>query len=105
MTSGLVRRPHYEEVLAAAIKDKESKHGILSVPMQRFAIEAINNPLFQRVQATLEGSLEAQEKKVIEAKVFEENLTRAALDAKIPKADYKWATKNLNPPPLKGVFL
>jgi len=99
MTSGLVRRPHYEEVLAAAIKDKESKHGILSVPMQRFATEAINNPLFQRVQATLEGSLEAQEKKVIEAKVFDENLTRAAMDAKIPKADYKWATENLNPPP------
>ena len=47
MTSGLVRRPHYEEVLAAAIKDKESKHGILSVPMQRFATEAINNLLFQ----------------------------------------------------------
>ena len=103
MTSGLVRRPHYEEVLAAAIKDKESKHGILSVPMQRFATEAINNPLFQRVQATLEGSLEAQEKKVIEAKVFEQNLTRAAMDAKIPKADYKWATENLNPPPPPAV--
>ena len=26
MITGLVRRPHYEEVLAAAIKDKESKH-------------------------------------------------------------------------------
>ena len=40
MTSGLVRRPHYEEVLAAAIKDKESKHGISSVSMQRFATES-----------------------------------------------------------------
>ena len=44
MTSGLLRRPHYEEVLAAAIKDKEST---------RFATEAINNPLFQRIQARL----------------------------------------------------
>ena len=43
--------------------------------------------------------MEAQEKKVIEAKVFDENLTRAAMGAKIPKADYKWATENLNPPP------
>ena len=99
MNSGLVRKPHYEEVLAAAIREKTSKHGILSVPMQRFATEAVNSPLFQRVQATLEGSLEAQEKKTIEAKIFEQNLTKAAMDAKIPRADYKWATENLNPPP------
>ena len=52
--SGLQRRPHYEEVLNAAIKDQNSQHGVLSVPMQRFASQAINNPLFQRVQATLE---------------------------------------------------
>ena len=98
MITGLVRRPHYEEVLAAAIKDKESKHGILSVPMQRFATDAINNPLFQRVQATLESSLQEQEKKVIEAKVFDQNLTKAAMDANVPKMDYKWATENLFPP-------
>ena len=52
-TAGLVRKPHYEEVLNAAIKDEKSQHGIISVPMQRFATNAINNPLFQRVQATL----------------------------------------------------
>ena len=45
-TQGLVRRPTFEEVLAAAIKDENSKEGLLSVPMQRFASQMINNPLF-----------------------------------------------------------
>ena len=60
--TGLVRRPHFEEVLNAAIKDQNSTHGIISVGMQRFATEAINNPLYQRVRATLEAELEGQEK-------------------------------------------
>ena len=49
MTSGLRRRPQYEEVLAAAIKDKASQHGVLGVGLQNFATRAINNPMFQRV--------------------------------------------------------
>jgi len=60
--TGLVRRPHFEEVLNAAIKDQNSTHGIISVGMQRFATEAISNPLYQRVRATLEADLEGQEK-------------------------------------------
>jgi len=60
--AGLTRKPHYEEVLNAAIKDEKSQHGILSVPMQKFATNAINNPLFQRVQATLTENLDNQQK-------------------------------------------
>ena len=97
--SGLVRRPHFEEVLDAAIKDRNSTHGILSVGMQRFATEAINNPLYQRVRATLEGELEGQERNLMEAKIYDQNLQRASMEAKAPKADVKWVTENLNPPP------
>ena len=97
--TGLVRRPHFEEVLNAAIKDQHSTHGIISVGMQRFATEAINNPLYQRVRETLEAELEGQEKKLIETKVYDQNLQRASMQAKVPHADYKWATENLNPPP------
>ena len=97
--SGLVRRPHFEEVLDAAIKDRNSTHGILSVGMQRFATEAINNPLYQRVRATLEGALEGQERNLMEAKIYDQNLQRASMEAKAPKADVKWVTENLNPPP------
>ena len=87
--SGLVRRPHFEEVLNAAIKDQESTHGILSVGMQRFATEAIANPLYQRVKATLEGSLEAQERKLVDTKIYDQNLHRASAEAQVPHADFK----------------
>ena len=82
--TALVRRPHYEEVLNAAIKDENSKHGILSVPMQRFATQAINNPLFQRVQATLENKLETEQRQVLEQRGFQDNLTRISVEAKVP---------------------
>ena len=83
-TQGLVRRPHYEEVLAAAIKDQNNQHGLLSVPMQRFATEAINNPLFQRVQSTIESKLSTEQKQVLEQRGFEQNLTRLSVDARVP---------------------
>ena len=69
-TQGLRRKPHYEEVLSAAIKDETSQHGILSVPMQRAASNAINNPLFQRIQMTLAEQMEVQQKTVMEQQGF-----------------------------------
>ncbi len=80
---GLVRKPHYEEVLNAAIKDESSQHGLLSVPMQRFATKAINNPLFQRVQATLSEKLETEQKQVLEQRGFEQNIQRLSVEAKV----------------------
>ena len=62
-TRGLVRRPHYEEVLKAAHKDQASQQGILGVGLQNFATRAINSPLFQRVQMGIE-------EKMLEALLF-----------------------------------
>ena len=95
---GLKRKPHYEEVLNAAIKDQNSQHGVLSVPIQRFATQAINNPLFQRVQATLENSMATEQKQVLEHRSFQDNLTRISVDARIPREDLQWLTENLQPP-------
>ena len=96
---GLVRKPHYEEVLNAAIKDESSQHGILSVPMQRFATKAINSPLFQRVQATLTEKLETEQKQVLEQRNFENNLQRISVEAKVSHEDIKWLVENLQQPP------
>ena len=96
---GLVRKPHYEEVLNAAIKDESSQHGILSVPMQRFATKAINNPLFQRVQATLSEKLETEQKQVLEQRGFEHNIQRLSVEAKVSHEDLKWLVENLQQPP------
>ena len=93
--NGLIRKPHYQEVLNAAVKDQTSQHGILSVPMQRFATKAINNPMFQRVQETMTSDLEIQQKQVLEQHSFENNLHRLSVDAKIPKEDLKWLVENL----------
>ena len=45
-TRGLVRKPQYEEVLNLAIKDATSQHGILSVPLQRYATDLVNSHFF-----------------------------------------------------------
>ena len=63
--NGLQRKPHYEEVLNAAVRDERSQHGLLSVPMQNFATKAINSPLFQRVQETLSNEIETERKQII----------------------------------------
>ena len=97
--NGLIRKPHYEEVLNAAIRNENSQHGLLAVGMQRFATEAINNPLFQRVRATMEEELEAEQKQVLEQKSFENNLTRIAVEARVSKDDLSWLVQNLQPPP------
>ena len=59
-TLGLVRKPHYGEILAASTK--QTKEGILSVPMQKYATKMINNPLFRRHQEALENSLQTQQR-------------------------------------------
>ena len=82
-TQGLVRKPHFEEVLNAAIKDQSSQHGILSVPMQRAATNAINSPLFQRVQATLTEDLADQQRNVLEQRNFENNVQRLSVEARV----------------------
>ena len=98
-TAGLVRKPHYEEVLNLAIKDANSQHGILSVPMQRFATETINNPLFQRIQATLSDSLESEQRCVLEQWNFENHLHNVSVEARVPRDDLQWLVENLQRSP------
>ena len=95
---GLVRKPQYEEVLNLAIKDATSQHGILSVPLQRYATELVNSPLFQRIQATLGDSLEADQRRVIEQRTFENQLHHVAVEARVPRDDLQWLVENLQRP-------
>ena len=53
-TAGLVRRPKYEEILAASTK--QTKEGVISVPMQKYATKIIHDPLFQRHQEAIENT-------------------------------------------------
>ena len=96
MTSGLVRRPHYEEILNAAVKGKTSQHGILSVPMQRAATKAINSPLLQRINPGIE--LEHQQKVVMEQQQFQHHVQNISVDARVSHEDLKWLVENLQPP-------
>ena len=97
--NGLVRKPHYKEVLDLAIKDANSQQGILSVPMQRFARDIINSPLFQRVQATISSGLEAEQRRVIEQQTFENHLHSVAVEARVPREDLQWLIENIQQPP------
>ena len=97
--TGLRRKPHFEEVLNAAVKDEASQHGILSVPMQRAASAAINPPLFQRVQATLTEKLELEQRQVLEQRGFENSVQRLSVDARVSHEDLKWLVENLQQPP------
>ena len=52
-TLGLVRRPKYEEILAASTK-VANVVDVISVPMQKWATKMINDPMFQRHQEAIE---------------------------------------------------
>jgi hypothetical protein len=100
--NGLVRRPHYEEILKAAVQQK--KPGILSVPMQRYATKIINDPMFQRHQEAMTNELEAQMHRTIEHKTFENHVTQMSLEARINKDDMKFLLSHMGqgpsqPPP------
>ncbi len=97
--NGLVRKPHYEEVLDLAIKDANSQENILSVPMQQFARDIINSPLFQRYQATLSSGLEAEQRRILEQQSFENHLHSVSVEARVPRDDLQWLIENIQRPP------
>ncbi len=97
MNSGLRRKLHFEEVLAAAVKDQVSQHGLLSVGLQRFATKAINNPLFQRIQETVQNSLELEQKHVMEQRSFEAHVQKKSVEAKVSASDLQYLVNNLQP--------
>ncbi len=97
--NGLVRKPQYEEVLNLAIKDANSQHGVLSVPLQRFATEVVNSPLYQRIKETMTEQIENEQRHVIEQRNFENHLHSVSVDARIPRDDLQWIVENLQRPP------
>ena len=95
--NGLIRRPRFEEVLAAAVQQK--KPGILSVPMQRYATRLINDPMFQRHQEAMTNELEAQTHRLIEHKTFENHVTQMSMEARINKDDMKFLLSHMGQGP------
>ena len=101
--AGLRRKPHYEEILALAHKDQNSQHGILGVGLQNFATRAINNPLFQRVQAQVEDKMQGDQRQLLEQRGFEHNVQSMAADQNVSQHDLNWVVQNIQrplPPPV-----
>ena len=97
-TTGLRRRPQYEEVLAAAHKDLSTQHGILSVGLQNFATRAINSPLFQRVQTGVEERMQGDQRRLLEEQGFQHDVQAMAVDAGVSAHDMNWVVANIQRP-------
>jgi len=98
MTTGLRRRPQYEEVLAAAHKDLATQHGIISVGLQNFATRAINNPLFQRVQTGIEERMQGDQLRLLEEQGFQHDVQAMAVDSGVSRHDLDWVVQNIQRP-------
>ena len=98
-TRGLVRRPHYEEVLNAAHKDQASQQGILGVGLQNFATRAINSPLFQRVQLGIEEQMQGDQRRHVAEQGFQHDVQAMAVDQNVSAHDLRWVVENLQRPP------
>ena len=97
-TTGLRRRPQYEEVLAAAHKDLSTQHGILGVGLQNFATRAINSPLFQRVQTGVEERMQGDQRRLLEEQGFQHDVQAMAVDAGVSAHDMNWVVANIQRP-------
>ena len=96
-TLGLVRKPRYEEILAASTR--ETKPGVISVPMQKYATKMINDPLFQRHQEAIETTLETQQRTRIDHQIFEHNVQNVAMSNRLHPDDVKWIMHQASGPP------
>ena len=104
-TAGLRRVGHYEEALAQALKDESRTEGIISVGMQNYATQAINNPEFQRVKDRLEENLADQQKALLEHQSFKNNITNLAVEARVNRSDLDYIVSNLQQPPPPQLLL
>ena len=96
---GLRKVGHYEEVLAAAIKDESHIAGIINPFLANAASRIIHSQDFQRVRDRLEDDLAQQTRSHIETKTFEHNITNSAVNAGINRADLDYIVNNLQQPP------
>ena len=98
-TRGLREKGHFEQVLAAAIKDETHIEGIINPYLANAATRIINSVDFQRVKDRMQDNLQEQEIKHIEQKRFEHNVTNLAVDARVNRADLDYIINNLQQPP------
>ena len=95
-TLGLVRKPKYEEILAASTK--ETKPGIISVPMQKWATAMVNNPMFQRHQEAIENTLETQQRTRIDHQIFQHQVQSMSMEHRMHPEDVKWILDQASKP-------
>ena len=98
-TVGLRKVGHYEEVLAAAIKDESHIAGIINPFLANAATRIIHSPDFQRVRDRLEDDLAQQTRSHIETQTHQHNVTNTAVNAGINRADLDYIVNNLQQPP------
>ena len=98
-TRGLREKGHYEQVLAAAIKDESHIDGIINPYLANAATRIINSVDFQRVKDRMQDNLQEQEIKHLETKRFEHNVTNLAVDARVNRSDLDYIINNLQQPP------
>ena len=95
-TLGLARKPKYEEILAASTE--ETKPGIISVPMQKYATKMINDPMFQRHQEAIENTLETQQRTRIDHQIFQHNVQSMAMETRMHPNDIRWILDQASKP-------
>ena len=95
-TLGLVRKPKYEEILAASTK--ETKPGVISVPMQKWATKMVNDVMFQRHQEAIENTLETQQRTRIDHQIFQHNVQSMAMESRIHPDDIRWILDQASKP-------
>ena len=98
-TTGLRKIGHYEEVLAAALKDEQHIEGVINPFLANAATRIINSPEFQRVKDRLVDDLSEQTRSHIETKTFEHNITNTAVNSGINRSDLDYIVNNLQQPP------
>ena len=96
---GLRKVGHYEEVLAAAIKDESHIAGIINPFLANAATRIIHSQDFQRVRDRLEDDLAQQTRSHIETQTHQHNVTNTAVNAGINRADLDYIVNNLQQPP------
>lgn len=99
MTQSLRKAGHYEEALAAAIKDEQHVNGVINPYLANAATRIINNPEFQRVKDQLENDLTQQTKVHMDQQNFEHNVTNLAVGARINRSELDYIISNLQQPP------
>ena len=98
-TKGLRLVGHFEQVLAAAIRDESHVEGVINPFLANAASRVINNPEFQRVKDRMQDDLQQQTVQHLDQQRLEHTVTNLAVDARINRSDLDYIVTNLQQPP------